>query len=260
LLLCGKSIVFDEVARSLKASSTFNLGDGSAFEFVLCSEMENIQSSDNDDGFQISSYMSRLSASRFGNFLIYSPKLSSTQDVVSNNFSELPTGTVCVADKQLKGRGRGGTAWESPRGCLMFSFTLQMDNGRVVPLVQYVVSLAMTDAINDLCKQKGAPPLNVQIKWPNDLYLAGLKVGGVLCTSKYRSGKFNISAGIGLNVNNEKPTTCLNAVMKRSGVSCDLRREDVMAAFFNIFERHYDVFLSEGFQALEEMYYKTWLH
>lgn len=42
---------------------------------------------------------------------------------------------------------------------------------------------------------QGIPPLDVRIKWPNDLYLDGLKVGGILCTSTYRSKKFNISAG-----------------------------------------------------------------
>jgi biotin--protein ligase len=41
--------------------------------------------------------------------------------------------------------------WESPAGCLMFSFTIQMEDGRVVPLLQYVVSLAVTEAIKDVC-------------------------------------------------------------------------------------------------------------
>ncbi|MCH93884.1 biotin-protein ligase-like, partial [Trifolium medium] len=46
---------------------------------------------------------------------------------------------------------RSKNVWESPLGCLMFSFTLQMEDGRVVPLVQYVVSLAITEAIKDIC-------------------------------------------------------------------------------------------------------------
>ena len=33
----------------------------------------------------------------------------------------------------------------------MFSFTVQMEDGRVVPLLQYVVSLAVTEAIKDVC-------------------------------------------------------------------------------------------------------------
>lgn len=49
--------------------------------------------------------------------------------------------------------GRSKNVWESPKGCLMFSFTIQMENGRVVPLVQYVVSLAVTEAIKDICNR-----------------------------------------------------------------------------------------------------------
>lgn len=49
--------------------------------------------------------------------------------------------------------GRSKNVWESPKGCLLFSYTMQMEDGRVVPFVQYVVSLAMTEAIKDLCQQ-----------------------------------------------------------------------------------------------------------
>jgi biotin--protein ligase len=35
----------------------------------------------------------------------------------------------------------------------------------------------------------------VKIKWPNDLYAKGLKIGGVLCTSTYSSKKFNVVIG-----------------------------------------------------------------
>lgn len=136
-----------------------------------------------------------------------------------------------------------------------------MENGRIVPLVQYIVSLAMTEAIKDTCDKNRVPLLDVKIKWPNDLYLDGLKVGGILCTSTYKSKKFNINAGIGLNIDNEKPTTCLNAVLQKLySVSCRLQREDILAAFFNKFEYLYDIFISQGFQPLEEMYYRTWLH
>lgn len=49
--------------------------------------------------------------------------------------------------------GRSKNAWESPKGCLMFSFTIQMEDGRVVPLLQYVASLALTEAINYVCSR-----------------------------------------------------------------------------------------------------------
>nr|DAD39524.1 TPA_asm: hypothetical protein HUJ06_013847 [Nelumbo nucifera] len=142
---------------------------------------------------------------------------------------------------------RSKNVWESPKGCLMFSFTLQMEDARVVPLVQYVVSLAITEAINDVCDAKGMPHLGVKIKWPNDLYLNGLKVGGVLFTSTYKSKKFNVSAGIGLNVDSNKPTTCLNAVnQEMNSATYQIRREDMLVAFFQRFEYLFDIFLNKG--------------
>ena len=47
-----------------------------------------------------------------------------------------------------------------------------------------------------LCdKTQGLPELDVRIKWPNDLYLKGLKVGGILCTSSYEPKVYNICTG-----------------------------------------------------------------
>ena len=43
---------------------------------------------------------------------------------------------------------------------------------------------------------QGLPYIDLKIKWPNDLYVNDLKVGGVLCTSTYRLKKFNVTAGV----------------------------------------------------------------
>ena len=53
--------------------------------------------------------------------------------------------------------------------------------------------------------------------------------------------------GIGLNIDNAKPTTCLNAVLQEGGsTSNQLTREDILAAFFNQFEELFNVFLNKG--------------
>ncbi|XP_054788818.1 biotin--protein ligase 2-like [Prosopis cineraria] len=259
LVLCGKSLAENEIAKKIKMDNTLKLPDSSEISIALQSELDNEPLK--EDSFGIDLFMNSLSTHKFGRFLVWSPLLSSTHDVVSHNFCELPIGTVCVADVQTKGRGRSKNVWESPLGCLLFSFTLQMEDGRVVPLLQYVVSLAITEAIKDICDKNGLPSVDVKIKWPNDLYLNGLKVGGILCTSTYKSKKFNVSAGIGLNVNNEKPTTCLDSALRELSMKgYQFRREDVLAAFFNKFEKFYDLFVNQGFQTLEQLYYKTWLH
>ncbi|XP_021900618.1 biotin--protein ligase 2-like isoform X2 [Carica papaya] len=258
LVLCGKSSTETEIAKSLKENSIIKLPDGHEVSVLLQSEMVMPVK---QDSFNAKLFINSLSTEQFGRFLIWSPRLTSTHDAVSHNFCELPVGAVCVADSQFKGRGRSKNAWESPKGCLMFSFTVQMEEGRIVPLLQYVVSLAVTEAIKDVCNINGLPFLDVKIKWPNDLYLNGLKVGGILSTSTYKANKFNISVGIGLNIDNDEPTTCLNAVLRDLvSSSVQLKKEDIAAAFFNKFERFYNLFIHQGFKSLEELYYRTWLH
>jgi biotin--protein ligase len=55
--------------------------------------------------------------------------------------------------------------------------------------------------------------IDVRIKWPNDLYGAGLKLGGVLCQSAYREARFHVVIGAGLNLANAQPTTCVDALV-----------------------------------------------
>ncbi|KAG0497566.1 hypothetical protein HPP92_002000 [Vanilla planifolia] len=262
LVLCGKSQQEEQFARCIlvKKDALKILGEGEAqgeIKVFLQSDIGSVGS----PTFRMERYLDALKTDQFGRLLIWSPLLPSTHDVVSKNFGEFPIGTVCITDVQCKGRGRARNVWESPLGCLLFSFTLQMEDGRKVPLLQYVVSLAVTEAIKESCQAKGLPDIHVRIKWPNDLYLNGLKVGGVLCTSTYSSKNFNVCAGVGLNLDNEEPTTCLNVVLQElTSVSHQLGREEIIAAFFNNFEKLFRDFLSNGFQVLEELYYKTWLH
>lgn len=58
---------------------------------------------------------------------------------------------------------------------------------------------------------------------------------------------FDVLAGIGLNIDNEKPTTCLNAILRELCVgSYQFSRQDMLAAFFNKFEELYDLFINQG--------------
>nr|AFK35520.1 unknown [Medicago truncatula] len=124
LVLCGKSLAENETAIAIKTNNTLKLPDKKELSIILHSEFN--KSVIQRQSFQFSSFMNSLSTNQFGRLLIWSPELTSTHDVVSHNFCELPVGTVCVGDIQNKGRGRSKNAWESPLGCLMFSFTLQM--------------------------------------------------------------------------------------------------------------------------------------
>lgn len=71
---------------------------------------------------------------------------------------------------------------------------------------------------------------------------------------------FNVTVRIGLNLDNDQPTTCLNQELKKLNSEAVIGREELMALFFNKLESLFEVFMASGLQALEALYFKTWLH
>ncbi|KAG7016515.1 Biotin--protein ligase 2, partial [Cucurbita argyrosperma subsp. argyrosperma] len=134
---------------NLCRNDTLKLPDDTEISIFLHSERDEFLE---ENGFRIDSYLNALSTNTFGRFLLL--RISFLTISCNSNFSDVPLGTVCVADVQFKGRGRSKNLWESPPGCLMFSFTIQMEDGRIVPLLQYVISLAIIEAIKDLCDKE----------------------------------------------------------------------------------------------------------
>ena len=173
----------------------------------------------------------RAEPRRDGRALLTARELPSTQNLISDNAADAPgsliPGAVCVADAQVSGKGRGGNEWSSPPGCLMFSLLTRHREGRTLPFIQYIATMAAVDAIqegaDDALIAAGAKghrkgtgtAVDAKIKWPNDLYSGGLKIGGVLCTSTYSDGGFDVVVGVGINLDNATPTTCVNDIVRK---------------------------------------------
>ena len=64
--------------------------------------------------------------------------------------------------------------------------------------------------------------------------------------------------GIGINVENSEPTTCFKQMAGDQGDK--FSRETVLAAFFNSFERIYDIFEEKGFDPFQASYLEHWIH
>lgn len=77
LVLSGKSLAENEIAESLKSNSTLKLPDNSEVSIHLQSEIVKQES------FDVELFMNSLATNRFGRLLIWSPRLPSTHDVVS---------------------------------------------------------------------------------------------------------------------------------------------------------------------------------
>ena len=102
-----------------------------------------------------------------------------------------PEPTLLVAERQTAGRGRMGRGWHSELGdSLTFSLGLPL-----TPADWSGLSLAVGVSVAESLH----PAL--QLKWPNDVWLHGRKLGGILIeTAGAAGGQRHVVIGIGLNI------------------------------------------------------------
>lgn len=104
-----------------------------------------------------------------------------------------PGGTVVTASEQTAGRGRQGRSWTAPPGkALLYSVVLRPLDQRHL-LLPLTVPLAVCETAEQL-----EPEVECQVKWPNDIWVDGRKLAGVLIEAKPQDGWAVI--GIGLNL------------------------------------------------------------
>ena len=135
----------------------------------------------------------------FGKDIIYRDTIGSTNVFLKRLADEgAPEGTVVVADEQSAGMGRLGREWFSKKGeNLLFSVLLrpQLPPTQLFVLTM-IFALAGIEAIVDISG------VNTKIKWPNDIYVGGKKLGGMLTEFSVVHGAVqHVVLGMGLNVN-----------------------------------------------------------
>lgn len=199
-----------------------------------------------------------------GEVILHSAEVASTQEFMRSKASLLDEGTVFVADKQFSGKGRGGNQWTSPAGCLMFTVSKRVKvPGPQAPFLNYLVCLAVVEALGEVMTGLGLAgvDLGIGIKWPNDIYYRGLKIGGALIHTTWSSGQFLVQTGLGLNLDNNEPTTCINAILKEHAPAAPpITAEALLAALLLKLEELFMVFERDGFTPLEGRYLSHWLH
>ena len=133
-----------------------------------------------------------------------------------------PAGTVVIAKQQTAGRGQRDRHWKSSRGGLYLSLALE-PNWPATHITQLTCLSAwgITTALNNL----GIP---IKIKWPNDLFFEGKKLGGILTETKLAQTFANLSSpeysakpmpyvkqaviGVGINWHNSVPETATTLI------------------------------------------------
>jgi BirA family biotin operon repressor/biotin-[acetyl-CoA-carboxylase] ligase len=128
---------------------------------------------------------------------------STNDDALAAASAGAPSGAVFVADAQRSGRGRRGSTWYSePDASLSFSVLLRPDlTPERASGLSLVAGLAVRQAVDHLLERRSEQRARVSVKWPNDVWLGGRKLAGVLSESKVHGGKLVAAVvGIGLNL------------------------------------------------------------
>ncbi|NLK01318.1 MAG: biotin--[acetyl-CoA-carboxylase] ligase, partial [Clostridia bacterium] len=139
-----------------------------------------------------------LDTKRLGKSLRHFHVLDSTNEYARVLAEEgAKEGTVVIAEQQKKGRGRMDRPWFSPRGGIWFSVIFRPPfRPHRAPGITLVSTAAVTNALSIIT---GLEPL---IKWPNDIYIEGRKVGGILTEMRAEMDRIHyIIQGIGINAN-----------------------------------------------------------
>ncbi|WP_245747988.1 biotin--[acetyl-CoA-carboxylase] ligase [Methanolobus profundi] len=149
-----------------------------------------------------------LKTSLVGSEINYYSVLESTNNTAREIAQKAPEGTVIIAEKQNKGRGRLGTEWQSASGGIWMSLILKpsipLEN---VSRVTLVAGIAVTNALRNM-------DIDAHIKWPNDVLIRGKKICGILTEVSAEVQKVDhVILGIGINAN-----------VKLSDLSEDIRR------------------------------------
>jgi BirA family biotin operon repressor/biotin-[acetyl-CoA-carboxylase] ligase len=118
---------------------------------------------------------------------------STNDDAQAERARGAPARTVVVADAQTAGRGREGRRFASPPGGLYASLLLRARAEDLPAPVVAALALAAAEAVEQVA---GVP---VAIKWPNDLWVGGRKVAGLLLEGG-GSADAPVIAGIGVNL------------------------------------------------------------
>jgi len=204
-----------------------------------------------EEWFDENRFYQGLETKLIGRKLLCFPSLPSTQTKAKELALDwVEEGTIVLSEEQTAGKGRMLRHWHSPKGeGLWFSLILrpQLSIHRV-PQLTLLTAVACVQAIEEASGMVG------HIKWPNDIYIKGKKVCGILTELETeRNQVHSIIIGVGINVNQrvfplelaDKAASLFLLGKKR------VDRNKLLQHFCRQFEKLYETYLTAGFHPIK---------
>jgi BirA family transcriptional regulator, biotin operon repressor / biotin---[acetyl-CoA-carboxylase] ligase len=177
--------------------------------------------------------------------------IPSTQDWAKEHFStfNLEEFHVVIAKEQTKGRGRFNRHWHSPKdknAYVTYCFAVASKNASLSS-ISLVIGLSIAEAVQKI-------GLQVQLKWPNDLFISGKKAGGILVETQEHGANRIFFVGFGVNVNmtpNELNLIECEATSLYAETNKTWSVQSVTESIETVFKRNLPIFLKDGFVAFK---------
>ena len=201
-----------------------------------------------------------LKTKLIGNRIYYFDSIDSTQTFaleIAEDKKE--NGTVIIAQKQTKGKGRMNRKWISPEGGIWLSVILKPKSDfSLTTILPLAVSVALSNAIEKVLNTKS------ELKWPNDLLIEGKKIAGILVDVSLTSNQVDyIVLGVGINFdvpvksiqNSIKDSENYSGVASLKNSSEDIRSVTLVQSFLYELENVIESIKSDGGRDV----LKTWM-
>lgn len=192
-----------------------------------------------------------LGRSVFSRNLIFHKTIDSTNTQAKEMARKgAPHGTLVLAEEQTAGKGRLDRKWLSPgHENLLFTILLRpsLNADNIFPLTM-ILAVSAIDAIKEIAG------VDVLIKWPNDLYVNGKKLAGILTEFSIKDGAVEyVIIGLGVNVNwmpgrGDGILYAATSILAESGSR--VSRDDLLTGILKRFEAGYEEVLSGKIEGL----------
>jgi BirA family transcriptional regulator, biotin operon repressor / biotin---[acetyl-CoA-carboxylase] ligase len=163
---------------------------------------------------------------------------STNADVASAARAGADEGLVVIAEQQTAGRGRLDREWESPAraGVLLSVLLRPRVDVATWPLIPLLTGLAVVEAV------LAVGQVEASLKWPNDVIVDELKIGGVL-TERVDDA---VVIGVGLNVSTRRDELPVGTATSMAIAGGATDREIIAIELLRALARRYTVWHDTG--------------
>ncbi|MCK5076351.1 MAG: biotin--[acetyl-CoA-carboxylase] ligase [Calditrichia bacterium] len=193
----------------------------------------------------------KLKKNKLDKYFYYLNKIDSTNNFAFNLAQKgSPEWTIVLTNEQTDGKGRLNRTWEGgENSSLLFSIilkpTIPVFHIQLISLFIGIIAVEFFEKYIKNHNEKIKSKMKFRVKWPNDVFLNGKKMGGILLKSSIQNKLFSyIVCGIGLNIN--QTTAEFSNEIKEKATSLKIEtgiewnREEIFTEFISYIKENYD--------------------